>query len=230
MLLLLFSHLVISESLQPHGLQHARLPCPSPSPGACSDSHPWSQRCHPPLVYSVIPFSSRLQSFPASGSFQMSQLFASGGHSIGASASTSVLLMNIQDWSPLGGLVGSPCSPSDSQESSPTPQFKSIIIWHSAFLMVQLSHPYMTTGRTMALIRWTLVGKGMFLLFNMLSRLVIAFLPGARVLISWLQSPSEVILEPPKNKVCWCFHCFPIYLPWSDGTACHDLSFFNVEF
>ena len=102
MLLLLFSHLVISKSLQPHGLQHARLPCPSPSPGACSDSRPWSQWCHPTIVSSVIPFSSCLQSFPASGSFQMTQLFASGGHNIGASASTSVLLMNIQDWSPLG--------------------------------------------------------------------------------------------------------------------------------
>ena len=104
-ILLLFSHLVVSDSLWPHGLQHARLPCPSPSPGACSNSCPLSRWCHPATLSSVIPFSSWLQSFPASGSFLMSWLFASGGPSIGASA--SVLLMNIQDWFPLGltGLI-----------------------------------------------------------------------------------------------------------------------------
>ena len=91
---------------------------------------------------------------------------------------------------------------------------KSSILWHSAFFTVQLSHPYMTTGKTMALTRRTFVGKVMCLLFNMLSRLVITFLPRSkRLLISWLQSPSAVILEPPKNKVCHCFHCFPIYFP-----------------
>ena len=108
------------------GLQHARPPCPSPIPGAHSNSCPLSRWCHPTISSSVIPFSSRLQSFPASGSFPMSQFFASGGQSIGVSASASVLLMNIQDWFPLDELVGSPCSPRDSQESSPTPQFKSI--------------------------------------------------------------------------------------------------------
>ena len=101
----------------------------------------------------------------------------------------------------------------------------------SAFFMVQLSHPYITTGKTIALTRWTLVGKVMSLLFNTLSWLVIAFLPWSKhLLISWLQSPSAVILEPPQNKVSHCFHCFPIYLPWSDGTGCHDLCFLNVEF
>ena len=109
-----------------HGLQHARLPCPSPTPRACPNSCPLSQWCHPPISSSVILFSSCLQSFPASGSFPFSQFFASGGQSIGVSASTSVLPMNIQDWLPLGWMVGSPCSPGDSQESSPTPQFKSI--------------------------------------------------------------------------------------------------------
>ena len=99
------------------------------------------------------------------------------------------------------GLVGSPCSPRDSQESSPTPQFKSINFWHSAFFTVQLSHPYITTGKTIALTRWTFVGKVMSLLFNMLFRLVITFLPRSKhLLISWLQSPSAVILEPPKIK------------------------------
>ena len=100
-LLLLFSHSVGSDSLQPHGLQHARLPCPSLSHGACSDLCALSWWCHPTISSSVIP-SFCPQSFPASGSFQMSQLFASGGQSIGVSASASVLPMNIQDWFPLG--------------------------------------------------------------------------------------------------------------------------------
>ena len=107
---------------------------------------------------------------------------------------------------------------------------KALILWCSAFVIVALSHPYMTTGKTIALTRWTFVGKVMSLLFNMLSRLIITFLPRSkRLLISWLQSPSAVILEPNKIK-SHCFHCFPIYLPWSDGTGCHDLSFLNVEF
>ena len=97
-----FSCSVMSNSLRPQGLQHATLPCPSPTPGACSNSCPWSWWCHPNILSSVIPFFSCLQSFPAPGSFQMSQFFASGGQSIGFSASTSVLPMNIQDWYPLG--------------------------------------------------------------------------------------------------------------------------------
>ena len=91
---------------------------------------------------------------------------------------------------------------------------KALILWHSAFFTVQLSHPYMTTGKTIALTRWTLVGKVMSLLLNILSRLVITFLPRSkRLLILWLLSPSAVILDPPKNKVWHCFHCFPIYFP-----------------
>ena len=97
-----FSHSVVSNSLWPHGLQHTKPPCPSPTPGVYSNSCPSSQWCHLTTSTSVIPFSSHLQSFPASGSFQMSPLFASGGQSIGVSASTSVLPMNIQDWFPLG--------------------------------------------------------------------------------------------------------------------------------
>ena len=104
------------------------------------------------------------------------------------------------------------------------------ILHPSAFFIVQFSHPYKTTGKTIALTRQTFIGKVMSLLFNMLSRLVITFLPrGKRLLILWLQSPSAVILEPQKNKFSHCFHCFPIYLPWSNGTKCHDLSFLNVE-
>ena len=120
-----FSCSVTSDSLWPHGLQHTMFPCPSPTPKACSNSCPSSQWCHPTISSSVVPSSSCLQSFPASGSFPVSQFFAPGGRSIGVSASASVLPMNSLDWSPLG-LVGSPCSPRDSQESSPTPQFKSI--------------------------------------------------------------------------------------------------------
>ena len=97
-----FSHLVGSDSLWPHGLQHARPPCPSPSPWVCSNSGPLSWWCHPTISSSVIPFSSCPKSFPASGSFPVSQLFTSGGQNIGASASASILSMNIQDWFPLG--------------------------------------------------------------------------------------------------------------------------------
>ena len=97
-----FSHSFMSNSLWPQGLQHSRLPCPSPTPGAYSNSCPWSQWCHPPISSSVVPFSSCPQSLPASGSFPVSQLFTWGGQSIGLSASASVLPMNTQDWSPLG--------------------------------------------------------------------------------------------------------------------------------
>ena len=107
---------------------------------------------------------------------------------------------------------------------------KASILQCSDFFMVQLSHPYMTTGKTIALTKWTFVGKVMSLLFNMLSRLVIPFLQRSKnLLISWLQSPSAVILELKKIK-SHCFHCFPIYLPWSDGTGCRDIRFFNAEF
>ena len=100
-----FSHSVVSDSLRPHGLQQARPPCPSPTPGVYSNSCPLSQWCHPTISFSVVPFSSHIQTFPASGSFQMSQFFTSGGKSIGISASASVLSMNTQGWIPLGWIV-----------------------------------------------------------------------------------------------------------------------------
>ena len=121
-----FSGSVMSNSLRPHELQHARPPWPSLTPRVHPNSCPLSLWCHPTISSSVIPFFSCPQSSSASGSFQMSQLFASGGQSIGVSASTSVFTMNTQDWSPLGWLVGSPCSPRDSLVSSKTPQLKSI--------------------------------------------------------------------------------------------------------
>ena len=146
--LLLFSCSVVSYSLRPHELQHARLPCPS-SPGACSNLCPLSKWCHPTTSSSVVPFSSCLQSFPASGSFQMRQFFASGGQSIGVSASVSVLPMNIQDWFPLGLIVFDLLSVQGNLRSPlQHHSLKASILWHSAFFMVQLSHPHMTTGKT----------------------------------------------------------------------------------
>ena len=241
-----FSRSVVSDSLQPHELQHTRPPCPSPTAGVHPNPCPLSQQCHPTISPSVVPFSSCPQSFPASGSFQISQLFTSGsqsfsfsispssehpglisfrmdwldllavqgtlksllqnhsskasilqhsafffiqlshpymttgktvGQNIGISASASVLPRNIQGWFPLGltglisflsrGLWRVFCWTS----------LKTSILWHSAFFMIQFSHPYMTTGKTIALTRWTFVGKVMSLLFNTLLMLVIAFLP-----------------------------------------------------
>ena len=107
---------------------------------------------------------------------------------------------------------------------------KASILWCSAFLIAQLSHPYITTGKTIALIRWGSVEKVMSMLFNMLS-VGQSFLPRSNcLLISWLQSLSALILDPPKIKSATVPNCFPIYLPWSDGTRCHDLHFLNVEF
>ena len=148
------------DSLWPHGLQHSRHPCPSPFPRACSNSCRLSQWCHPTTSSSVFPFSPCLQSFPASGSFPMSQLFASGGQSIGASASASVLPMNIQDWFPLG-LTGLLSLQSKGLSRVFSSTLKSSILRHSAFFTVQLSHPYMTTGKTIALTTQMSVGKVM---------------------------------------------------------------------
>ena len=211
------------DSLWPHGMQHTRPPGLHPNP--C----PSSWWCHPTISSSVIPFSSCPQSFPASGSFLMSQLFAWGGQSFGVSASPSVLPMNTQDWSPLEWTGWISLQSKGLKSLLHHHSSRASVFWPSAFFIVQLPHSCMTTGKTIALTRWTLVGKVMSLLFNMLSRLVITFLPRSKhLLISWLQSPSAVILEP-KKMVCHCFHCFPIYSLWSDGTRCHELSFLNVE-
>ena len=168
----------MSYSLQPHELQHARFPCPSPTPRTCSNSWPLSWWCHPTISSSVVPFSSCLQSFPASGSFQISQFFAWGDQSIGASASASVLPMNIQGWFPLGltGLISLLSKGLSRVFSNTTVQKHQFF---GTFFIVQLSHPYMTTGKTIALTRRTFVDKVMSLLF-MLSRFVIAFLPRSK--------------------------------------------------
>ena len=186
------------NSLQPHGLRHARPPCPSPTPRVYSNSCPLSWWCHPTISSSVVPFSSCLQYFLASGSFPMSQFFTSGGQSIAVSASPSVLPMNIQDWFPLGWTG---CCPRDSQESSPIPQFKSI----DSSVLSFLYNPTLTSTKDYwkkhSLDKMGLCWQAMSLLFNMLSRLVIIFLPrGKHLWILWLQSSSAVILEPPKIK------------------------------
>ena len=191
----------MSNSLQPHGLQHARLPCPLPTPRVYSNSCPSSWWCHPTISSSVIPFSC-LQSFPASGSCQMSQFFISGGQMIWVSASISVLPMNIQDWFPLGwtGWISLQSKRLSRVFSNTTVQ-KHQFFSAQLFFVVKLSHPNMISRKTIALTRQTFGGKVMLLLFNMLSRLVTAFLPRSKcLLISRLQFLSAVILESKKIK------------------------------
>ena len=179
--------------------------------------------CHPLLLPSI---------FPVSGFFSNESVLCirwpkywSFSFSISPSNEYSRPISFKIDWLDLLAVQGTLKSLIQHHSS------KASILWCSAFFTVQLSHPYMITGKTIALIRWTFVGKVMSLLFNMLSRLVKTFLPRSkRLLISWLQPPSAVTLEPSKNEVWHCFHGCPIYLPWSDGTRCHDLSFLNVEF
>ena len=202
----------MSDSLQPHGLQHPRLPCPSLSPRFFSNSCSLNQRCNTTISSSVVPSSSCPQSFPASGSFPMSQFFASSGQSTEVSTSVSpsneysgLISLGI-DWFDLAvqGAFKSLLQPHS---------LKTSVLQHSAFFMVNLSHPYMITGKTIALTIQTFVGKVISLLFNMLSRFVIAsFRRSKRLLLSWLQSLSTVILEPKKIK-CHRFQSFPIYLP-----------------
>ena len=147
----------MSDSLWSHELQHARPPCPSPTPEVYPNSSPSSQWCHPAISSSVVPFSSCPQSLPASGCFPMSQPFSWGGQNIGVSASASILPMNTQDWSPLGwtGWISLQSKGLSRVFSNTTVQTPSILQL-SAFFTVQLSHPYMTTGKTIALTIGTL--------------------------------------------------------------------------
>ena len=165
-----FSFSVMSYSLQPHGLQHVRFPCPSPTPRVHPNPCPLSWWCHPTISSAVVPFSSCLQSFQESGSFPRSQFFASGGQkywnfsfSISLSNECSGLISCRMDWLDLLTVQGT--LKSLLQHHSP----KVLILQCSAFFIVQLTHPYMTTGKTIALTRWTFVDKLMCLLFNMLS-------------------------------------------------------------
>ena len=163
-----FSHSVVSNSLPPHELQHTRLPCPLPTPGVHSNSCPSSWWCYPAISSSVVPFFSCHQSLPASGSFLMNQLFTWGGQSIGVSALVSVLPKNTQDWSPLEWTDWI-----SLQSKGLSRVFSNTTVQKLQFFGAQLSsqsnsHPYMTTGKTIALTRWIFVGKVMSLLFNML--------------------------------------------------------------
>ena len=182
-------------------------------------SHPlWSLLLPPSIFPSIRVFSNDLVLW-----FRWSK-FWSFSFSISLSNEYSRLISFRMDWLDLLAVQRTLKSLIQHHSS------KTSIIHLSAFFTVQLSHPYMTSGKTIALTRWMFVGKVMSLLFNMLSRLVITFLPRSKhLLISWLQSPSVVILQPPK-EVSLCFHCFPIYFPWSDGTTCYDRSSLNVEF
>ena len=201
----------MSDSLQPHGLQHTRLPCPSPTPRVYLNSCPLSWWCHPTISSSVIPFSSCLQSFTAS------EFYWSFSFSISPSNEYSGLISFRMDCFDLLAVQGTLKSLLQHHSS------KASILLHSAFLIVQLSHPYMTTGKTIALSRWTFVGKVMSLLLNMLSRLVITFLPRSKRLNFMAASTICSNFEVQKNKVCHCSHCFPRLfarkrwdqMPWS---------------
>ena len=199
----------MSNSLWPHGLQHIRLPCPSTTPGTYSNLCPLSRWCHPTILSCVVPFSSCLQSLPVSGLFK----WVSSSYQV-----ARVLEFQLQHHSfqwifrndfLLDGLVGSPCYSRDSQESSPTPQFKCISSLTLSFLYSP-TLTSMTTGKSITLMRQTFVGKIMSLFFNMLSRLVITFFPRSQFLVSGGQSigvsASASVL--PKNVQDW----FPLGL------------------
>ena len=189
-----FSRSVVSNFLWPHELQHARS-CPSPTPGVYSNSCPSSSHlilCRPLLLLPPIPPSIRV--FSNESTLCMRWLkYWSFSFSVSPSNEHPGLIFRM-DWLDLLEVQGTLKSLLQHHSS------KASVLWRSAFFTVQILHPYMTTGKTIALTRRTFVGKVMSLLFNMLSRLVITFLPRSKLLISWLQSPSAVILEPPKIK------------------------------
>ena len=185
-------------------MEHTRIPCPSPSPRACSNSCPSSWGCHPTVSYSVISFSSHFQSFPASGSFAMSQFFSSGGQSIGASVSASVLPVNFQNlfplrWTGLISLLSKGLSTVFSNTTVQKHQFFGTLpsLWSN-------SHSIHDYWKNHSLTIWTFVGKVVFLLFNMLSRFVMAFLSKSKhLLISCLQTIEilQLIEDKPDSSV-----------------------------
>ena len=208
-----FSHSLVSDSLRPHELQQTRPPCPSPTPGV----HPWVELvmpsshlilCRPLLLPSVFP-SIRVFSNESAVCIRWSKYW-SFSFNISLCNEHPGLIAFRMDWLDLLAVQGTLKSLLQHHSS------KASILWHSAFFIVQLSHPYMTTGKTMALTRRTFVGKVVSLLFNILSRLVITFLPRSKcLLISWLQSPTAVILEPRKIKSATVSTVFP--------SICHEV-------
>jgi len=226
--MLLLSHQVVSDSLQPHGLQHARLLCPPLSSEVCSKLCQLNWWCHLIISSSATRFSLCLRSFPASGSFPVSRFFTSGGQSIGASA--WVLPMNIQDWLPLE-LTGL----TSLQSEALSRVFSSTTIWkHHSLVLSLLYGPTPTSVHDYlekhSFYYMDLCQQSDVSALNMLSRSVITFLPRSKhLLISWQQSQSTVIGAQEK-KICHYSHFSPFDLPWCDGTGCYDLSFMNVEF
>ena len=198
-----FSHSVMSDSLWPNESQHVRPPCPSPTPGVYPDSGPSSWWCHPAISSSVIPFFSCPQCLSASVFSNESTLCMRWpkywSFSISPSNEHPGLISFKMDWLDLLAVQGTLKSLLQYHSS------KASVLWHSAFFTVQLSHPYMTTGKTIAWTRWTFVGKVMSLLFNTLSKSAITFLPRSKhLLISWLQSPSAVSLLLDHERLsCW---------------------------
>ena len=194
------SHSVVSDSLQPHGLRHTRLPCSSLTPRARSNSCRFTEAIQP--THPLSPLLLLPSIFPSTRVFSNDSVLClrwpkywSFSFSISPSNEYSELISFRMDGLDLFAVQGTLKSLLQHQSS------KASVLWHSAFFMVQLSYSHMTTGKTTAFTRWIFVSKAMSLLFNMLSRLVIAFLPRSkRLLISWLQSPSAVILEPLKMK------------------------------
>ena len=221
-----FSHSVVSDSATPWIAAHQASLSITNSQSSlklmCIESVMSSSHlilCHPLLF--LPPISPSIRAFSNESTLRMAK-------STGVSASASVLPMNTQDWSPLGWTGWISLQSKELSRVFSSTSSKASILWCSAFFTVQLSHPYMTTGKTIALTRRTFVGKVMSLLFNMLSRLLITFLPRKVNFMASITICSDFGAQ--KNKVWYCFHCFPIYFPWSDGTRCHDLSFLNVEF
>ena len=221
------SHSVVSNSLQPHGLQHANFPVRHQLlellklmsiKSVMPSSH--LILCRPLLLLPSISPSIRVLPNESVPCIRWPKYWS---FSISPSNEYSGLISFRSDWLDLlavQGILNSLLQHHSSKASIPR---------CSAFFILQLSHPYMITGKIIALTRRTFVFKVMSLLFNMLSRLVITFLPISKcLLISWLQSPSAMIWEPP-TKMSATISSFPIYLLWSDGTRCHDLSFLNVE-
>ena len=221
-----FSHSVVSNFLWPHGLQYARLPCPSPTPGACSGSCPLNQWCHPIISFSVILLllpsifpSIRVSSIELALRIRWPKY---SNFSISPSKEYSGLIFFRIAWFDLLAVQGTLKSLLQHHSSEVS------ILWHSLFFMVQLSHPYITAGKTIPLIVWIFVGKVMFLLFNTLFRLVIGFLPRSKHLLISVTICSDFGAQ--ENKVCHCFHCFLIYSPWSNGPDAMILAFWMVGF
>ena len=219
-----FSRSVVSDSLRPHEPQHARRPCPSPTPGVYPNPCPLSRWCHPTISSSCRPLLLPPSVFPSINVFSNESAlrirwpkYWSFSFNISPSNEHPGLISFRMNWLDSLGVQGTLKSLLQHHSS------KTSILQHSGFFMVQHSHPYMTTGKTIALTRWTFVGKVMSLLFNMLSRLVITFLPRSKcLLMSWLQSPSAVILEPKTIKSDTAFTVSRLFamkwwdqMPWS---------------